>query len=1097
MTGRPVVGASGEKPVEYALESGADCTFVLKEYDRAPAFSGFFPGIAGPLGIPLWAFYVNRGQAVCSFGTRSKDNAIMEFQHAAKAYALTAVYGFRTFLRCSAGGRTFVHEPFAPRAATGASGCERLMRLSPHELGIEEYSRETGLRTEITCHTLPGEQLGGLVRTVVIHNLSARELSVEILDGMPALVPFGVGNEALKQMGKTVEAWTHVENLETRVPFYRIRVLIDDSSEVREEKRGNFHLAMGGDPRRPELLPVVVDPVAVFGEDTTFRFPERYGDALPAPGQAQQYANRTPCAFSVQSRVLPPGGKCSFVTLTGAAPDVKVLNALLPEILDPGYPGRKAEENRILTARLMHRAFTVSGSAVFDAYVRQSFLDNILRGGFPHSLAEGPLARVLYLYSRKHGDLERDYNNFVLQPVYFSQGNGNFRDIVQNRRNDVWVNPAVGPSNIIHFLNLIQLDGHNPLVVKGLRYTLNPDAAGRLRTSLGGELHDRIRTLLEGSFVPGELVDILRQSGKARDEELGSLLADILSCCESEEAADHGEGYWVDHWCYILDLVESYARLFPERLVALLWEEESVVWYDDCHHVRPVHEKYVLHEGQVRQYGAVAFDKEKSAVIRARTRHPHRVRDREGRICRESVFVKLAVLSFIKLSLLDAHNTGLEMDADKPGWNDSLNGLPGLLGSAMPEVFQLYRLFGLLGDALDKERDSLSAVFFPEECAELWAALSGMLSATLAGSLTPFAGWQARVSARERYRERIRPGLTGGRTAVPADALGAFFRDGGRLLKESFTRALDPDNGLYHTYFVNTVEQHKAAPEGGILPVRFSQRPLPLFLEAQMQALAQERDPAEARRICRAVKASPLYDTQLGMYRLNASLQEEPLEIGRVRVFTPGWLENQSIFLHMHYKYLLALLKAGLHEEFYEDFRKGFVPFLDPAVYGRSILENSSFIVSSCNPDPRLHGRGYVARLSGSTAEVYEILLRIAFGPAPFECGAEPVFRPRPVLPGWLFTDADRNITWLEDRTEHKLYLEKGAFAVVLLGGTLVVYHNPARRDTFGPAAVAVRGFDLTDRQGKTVAVAGSSLDGMLVDAVREGRWQRIDIRLE
>lgn len=53
----------------------------------------------------------------------------------------------------------------------------------------------------------------------------------------------------------------------------------------------------------------------------------------------------------------------------------------------------------------------------------------------------------------------------------------------------------------------------------------------------------------------------------------------------------------------------------------------------------------------------------------------------------------------------------------------------------------------------------------------------------------------------------------------------------------------------------------------------------------------------------------------------------------------------------------------------FEDLKNALPPFMDPSVYGRSTLENSSFIASSVNPDESMHGRGFVARLSGTTAE--------------------------------------------------------------------------------------------------------------------------------
>jgi hypothetical protein len=63
--------------------------------------------------------------------------------------------------------------------------------------------------------------------------------------------------------------------------------------------------------------------------------------------------------------------------------------------------------------------------------------------------------------------MERDYNYFVLAAEHYSQGNGNYRDVNQNRRCDVFFEPRVGDFNIRTFASLIQSDGYNPLVVQG------------------------------------------------------------------------------------------------------------------------------------------------------------------------------------------------------------------------------------------------------------------------------------------------------------------------------------------------------------------------------------------------------------------------------------------------------------------------------------------------------------------------------------------------------------------------------------------------------------------------------------------------------
>ena len=73
--------------------------YVIENYQAKAPFSSFLPGIAGPMGIPVWCYYNNRGQAVCSFGARDKDHAIMEFSPAHTAYQNVSRTGFRTFCR--------------------------------------------------------------------------------------------------------------------------------------------------------------------------------------------------------------------------------------------------------------------------------------------------------------------------------------------------------------------------------------------------------------------------------------------------------------------------------------------------------------------------------------------------------------------------------------------------------------------------------------------------------------------------------------------------------------------------------------------------------------------------------------------------------------------------------------------------------------------------------------------------------------------------------------------------------------------------------------------------------------------------------------
>ena len=117
--------------------------FVIEDFDEAPPFASFLPGIAGPLGIPLWAFYVNRGQAIASFGVGSKDMPIMEFQPANKAYQTVPYTGFRTFIKVCDAADGF-YEPFSASARPAPT---RRMFIGPSEIELEEPAHPWACRS--------------------------------------------------------------------------------------------------------------------------------------------------------------------------------------------------------------------------------------------------------------------------------------------------------------------------------------------------------------------------------------------------------------------------------------------------------------------------------------------------------------------------------------------------------------------------------------------------------------------------------------------------------------------------------------------------------------------------------------------------------------------------------------------------------------------------------------------------------------------------------------------------------------------------------------------------------------------------------------
>ncbi len=325
----------------YRLED--DGTFSITDFQRWKPFTSFLPGIAGLQGIPLWVFYVNRGQAITSFGIENKDHPIMEFQPANKAYQSTPLTGFRTFLKLTQAKEQHFYEPFA--AWCQVNDASQVMRIRPHELELEETNPSLGLQTTVRYFNLPQENFAGLVRQVTLTNLGKQPVSIDILDGMPALIPYGVSNTLLKELNRTIEAWMEVYNLENKLPFYRLRATVVDAEQVGLYEAGHFALAFTEVPANTQLLPALVDPVVVFGQDTSYFSPEGFiRQPLPELVSAVQITSgRTPCAFFAAQSDLAPGQSVTLNSLYGHVPSQASIQAQSSRLAQPGYfAGKRA-----------------------------------------------------------------------------------------------------------------------------------------------------------------------------------------------------------------------------------------------------------------------------------------------------------------------------------------------------------------------------------------------------------------------------------------------------------------------------------------------------------------------------------------------------------------------------------------------------------------------------------------------------------------------------------------------------------------------------------------------------------------------------------
>lgn len=1079
--------------------------FIIEGYNQKKPFSSFLPAVSGLYGKPMWAYYVNRGQCMATFGVNNKDYSIMEFLPANKAYRQTAIQGFRTFFKIKkSNGEIAFYEPFRDMEADTSQKVRQRMIITSYDFKLEDINETLGIKTTVMFCTLPGESIPALIRQVTIENIGNESISVEVVDGLTVIIPYFLINKDMKNESNLRQAWMSAD-MDDGLPFYRIKALPYDTAETVLLKGGNFYLNFNFIDEKLNISKTIVDPSLIFGNVTDFTYPSAFlANNFTVP-EKQVNVGYTPCGFGCKTITLDAGGQDTTNTLIGSAPSFQDYQTFLQQKIKPGYIEAKIKENKTLIERTKRHTFTSSNSKAFDLYCGQTFLDNYLRGGYPVKIGNGK--HTMYVYSRKHGDLEREYNFFQVDATYYSQGNSNFRDVNQNRRNDVYFFPFTEDSGIKTFFNLLQLDGYNPLVVNGSRFETEDQTRCDeiVEQYFNSDNAPAIKKILAKAFTPGSLLmDLEQMHAVVTQGTIDEFLNTLLEHCIKEDYATFQEGYWVDHWTYNIDLLEQFMEIYPDKMNDVMFHDIDYTYYDNDAFVVPRKKRYVLTDIGVRQYNAVQKNPEKSEMIAKRTFRPNQVRTQKGNgdIYHCSLASKILLLLTNKIATLDPEGMGLEMEGGKPGWCDALNGLPGIIGSSINESAEIRRMAVMMKNIFENTAPD-TEILLPIEAKEFFDRIFSLLIANISG----MDYWEESNDAKEAYREAVTFGIDGAETSVSLCLAREFMEAVVKRIDEGLNKAYNKKTGVYDTYFINEAVKYEVQkdstgkellnPTG--LPLvhvtEFKTRAIPPFLEGQVHMM--RANPAVSKELHEAVKRSGIYDAKLDMFKVNANIMEETKEIGRQNVFPRGWLENEAVFLHMEYKYFLELLRSGLYDEFSHYLQTSFVPALDASIYGRSILENSSFIASSAHPDERIHGAGYVSRLTGASAEMLHMLRIMTAGTKPFVLNSqgELCLKLNPKLPAWMFTEEEKEVS-LYTENEPKTFIQpKNSFAFYLLGDILTIYHNEDRLDTYSKEARITR-IDLKHPNGTTARIEGDIVPAPYAEQIREGIFHTIEVTI-
>lgn len=428
----------------------------------------------------------------------------------------------------------------------------------------------------------------------------------------------------------------------------------------------------------------------------------------------------------------------------------------------------------------------------------------------------------------------------------------------------------------------------------------------------------------------------------------------------------------------------------------------------------------------------------------------------------------------------------------------------GMVGSGMPETYELKLLLQYVKKVVGKYKRK---IVIPSELHTMIKTVNNALDTLKAFNYVEeespslhvpkylFEYWDIVAAARESYRNDVQYYFSGNTTALHYANVVEMVEDWLEQIDIGIERSFkfatkgygdDGKSGIpacFFAYDITDWEENGNRNAMGhplVNAKAMSVRIFPLFLEGPVRYMKTiHEEPDKMEDMYERVLKSGLRDDGLSMYYLSASLKGQGFDMGRQVAFAPGWLENQSIWMHMSYKYYLQLLSGKLYKQFFAEMKGGgMLPFMDPDVYGRSLMECSSFIASSAFPNPSTVGRGFLARLSGSTAEFMDIWKLMFIGPKPFYLNdsGELEMQLVPALPSWLFEDKESDGKPIFDKDGNHIVIFK------LFASIPVTYHNPSGENLFG---INPNSYKVVMIDGKVIEIDGPSIPSETAIAIR------------
>lgn len=797
-----------------------------------------------------WLFISTRGGLTA--GRTDCDSALFPYYTEDKIRDNSSHTGSRTMALVDMGDRRVLWEPFSD-AYAGAYTFKRNLykNVFGDKLVFEEINADLGLRFTYTWAT---SDKYGFVKQSSIENIGTDERTVELLDGLENLLPYGVLAGTQNELSCLVDAYKKNERVgDSVLAIYCMSSILSDRAEPSEALSATTVWSYGAQAPRVLLSSLQL---------AAFRRGETIAEEAEILGRRGAY-------FVHQNLHLSAGASAEW----GIVADVNQGPAAVSDRL--AFIGENTNVAELVNADIDQGSenlrcligttdgLQVTGDTLTANHHAANVLFNIMRGGLfednyainkgdlqafcrdwngpvtvanseffaklPNKLTYHTLNEALeqasdrqlerlcreYLplsFSRRHGDPSRPWNRFAIK-VRDESGarllnyEGNWRDIFQNWEALGTSIPCFSANMITKFVNASTADGYNPY-------------------------------------------RITRQGIDWERPEPENPWANI--------------GYWGDHQLiYLLKLVEQSVAHNPAAIHSLL--TRKVFAYANVPYRIKAYASILADP-----YNTIEFDEALDALIDERVAavgaDGRLMTAPDGSVYQVNLVEKLLVTLLAKLANF-IPDAGIWMNTQRPEWNDANNALVGN-GVSVVTLCYLHRF--LKRSISLFENLSVDSFEISAEVAALFSAVFSVLdqhgAALTAGpvsDLTRKAVMDGLGAAAEQYRNDLyAQGFSGKHSSIGLPDLLTRLRHALAVSAVSI-RANRREDGLYHAY-------NRIAVRGDGVEIRY----LYEMLEGQVAVLSAELLSAqESLEVLHKLRASALYTARQHSYLLYPNRQ--------------------------------------------------------------------------------------------------------------------------------------------------------------------------------------------------------------------------------